>query len=420
MMRSVQTAVLLVVMLGGLRASAGVVVLDNWTAGDIEFIIRQTDGKEWRYTLPHGDVVPIPAAGPLGITFDAGGQPRRESLAANTIYCFAAQNNRLELAELRAPAVAGNPRQPGAAAAQPGAPSAQPLVPGAMRPAVARPPAAVAPTAPLVTIPVMIVADDQEPMAQEAWEKKIRARLADASAIFEHHCRVRFDPVAVGTWAVNPKEYMFDRAMGDFRNRVPLKPPVRLAIGFTSRFRWVPEEHRVGETGGPLFSHILIRNAVPGLSEPEQLEILVHELGHYLGAVHVPHSTSVMRPGLGDQKSRLRDFRIRFDAPNTLVMYLVAEEMRVHPIVTLAQLSPERKAALRGVYTAIAQAMPHDATAQQYLAILNVNLWMPPVFIVPAPKPPAKRPAPVPATRPAPPPTEIHASLSPAPPMRTE
>ena len=28
--------------------------------------IRQTDGKEWRYTLLHGDLVPVPAAGPLG------------------------------------------------------------------------------------------------------------------------------------------------------------------------------------------------------------------------------------------------------------------------------------------------------------------------------------------------------------------
>jgi hypothetical protein len=373
-----RTAALLLVGLGGLRASAGVVVLDNWTADDVEFTIRQTDGKEWRYTLPHGDLVPVPAAGPLGIAFESNGQPRRQTLAANTVHCFTSQDDRLELAELRAPVVGGNPLP-------------QPRSPAAKRPPAGSPlPAAVAPTDPVVTIPVMILADDHEPMAQAPWEKKIRARLAEASTIFEHHCRVRFEPVAVGAWPIDPKVFVFENSLAEFRSRVALKPPVRLAIGFTSRYQWVPGEHHMGGTCGPLFSHILIRNAVRGLSEPEHLEILVHELGHYLGAVHVPHSSSVMRPNLGDQKSRLRSFRIRFDAPNTLAMYLVAEQMRVRPIVSLAQLSPERKAVLRGVYTAISQAMPGDNTAQLYLTMLN--MWMPPLPPLPPPSPPPKRP----------------------------
>ena len=411
MIRSValRTAALLLAGLVGLRASAGVVVLDNWTADDVEFTIRQTDGKEWRYTLLHGDLVPVPAAGPLGIAFESNGQPRRQTLSANTIHCFTYQDNRLELAELRAPVLGGNPQprapsaQPMAPSAQPRAPSAQPMVPAAKRPPAGSPlPAAVAPTDPLVTIPVMILADDHEPMAQAAWEKKIRARLAEASTIFAHHCRVRFEPVAVGTWPIDPKVFVFENSLAEFRSRVPLKPPVRLAIGFTSRYQWMPGEYHMGGTRGPLFSHILIRDAVRGLSEPERVEVLVHELGHYLGAVHVPHSISVMRPSLGDQKSRLRSFRIRFDAPNTLAMYLVAEQMRLRPIVSLAQLSPERKAVLRGVYTAISQAMPNDPTAQQYLSVLN--MWAPPSPPLPPPSPPPTRPA-----------TSVtHASLPPA------
>jgi hypothetical protein len=217
----------------------------------------------------------------------------------------------------------------------------------------------------------MIFADSNEPLAQAPWEKQIRARLADASKIFEHHCRVRFEPAAAGRWQTDPHVFVFGKSLDEFMTHASVKPPARIAIGFTSRYQWVPGEVHLGGTRGPFFPYILIRNAMPGVSEPERLEVLVHELGHYLGAVHVPHSTSVMRPILGDQKSRLRSFRIRFDGPNTLAMYLVAEEMRIHPITSLSQLSPERKAALRGVYAAIIQAMPKDSTAQEYLTMLN-------------------------------------------------
>ena len=64
------------------------------------------------------------------------------------------------------------------------------------------------------------------------------------------------------------------------------------------------------------------------MSEAERLEILVHELGHFLGAVHTADGNSVMRPALGDRRARGRSFRIGFDAPNTLAMNLVADELR--------------------------------------------------------------------------------------------
>ena len=180
----------------------------------------------------------------------------------------------------------------------------------------------------------------------------------------------------MGTWQIDPKEFVFDKSLAEFRSQVSLQAarpagdrihqPLPLGAG--------REAH--GRHAGPaLLAHPHPQRG-HGLSEPEHLEILVHELGHYLGAVHVPQGVSVMRPILGDQKSRLASFRIRFDAPNTLAMYLVAEQMRIHPIMSLAQLSPERKAVLRGVYTAIAQAMPDDPTSQHYLAL--VNMWAPP------------------------------------------
>ena len=45
--------------------------------------------------------------------------------------------------------------------------------------------------------------------------------------------------------------------------------------------------------------------------------MLVHELGHFLGAVHSAESRSVMRPNIGDRQERVRSFHIGFDAPNT-------------------------------------------------------------------------------------------------------
>jgi hypothetical protein len=380
----VAASLLLVCGPGAGRAAAGVVVLDNRTQQDVEFTIRQTDGKDWRYTLLRGDLMPVPAAGRLGIAFESDGQPRRQELEVNTIYFFAGSEKHVDLVELRFPGAQGKAAGP-----------AQPA------PADPAHPAAVAPTDPVVTIPVVILADDNEPMAQAAWEKRIRSRLAEASKIFEHHCRVRFEPVAAGTWKTDPHIVVFEKSLQEFTARATPQPPARIAIGFTSRYQWVPGEMHLGATRGPLFPYVLIRNALQGVSEPERLEVLVHELGHYLGAVHAPQNVSVMRPNLGDQKSRLLNFRIRFDAPNTLVMYLVAEEMRIHPIVSLAQLSPERKAVLRAVYTAMgqvmAQAVPKDFTAAQYLAQLNSPApplpppWRSPTPSAPLPPSPERR-----------------------------
>ena len=56
---------------------------------------------------------------------------------------------------------------------------------------------------------------------------------------------------------------------------------------------------------GPLHTHILIREWKPR-TEPERLEVLVHELGHFLGACHSPENDSVMRPLLGDGRANLR------------------------------------------------------------------------------------------------------------------
>ncbi len=95
-------------------------------------------------------------------------------------------------------------------------------------------------------------------------------------------------------------------------------------------------------------------------SEPERLEVLVHELGHFLGAAHTADQSSVMRPRLGDRRSTAKSFRIGFDAYNTLVINLIAEEMRTRHIWSASILSPEAKTAVRGAYMALAKSIPSD------------------------------------------------------------
>ena len=67
-----------------------------------------------------------------------------------------------------------------------------------------------------------------------------------------------------------------------------------------------------------------------------------------------------MRPKLGDRRSASKAFRIGFDAPNTLVMSLIAEELRTRRIWHPSVLSPAAKTAVRGAYMALAQTIPQD------------------------------------------------------------
>jgi hypothetical protein len=223
------------------------------------------------------------------------------------------------------------------------------------------------------TIPVKILADDREPTVQRLWEKRYRDRVAAASDIIERCCNVRFKVVAVATWSSNNDIHDLGQLMDEFERKVRPEP-ARLVIGFTGQYQSLKGDTHMGGARGPFRSHVLIREWGRQITEPERLEILVHELGHYLGAAHSAEHQSVMRPDVSDRQSRMRSFQISFDASNAEALRLICAEMRQRPLVHLAQISPASKDRLRTLYRSLAGALPKDPAAPRYLAMLDQSL----------------------------------------------
>src|SRR5262249_31961693 len=142
-------------------------------------------------------------------------------------------------------------------------------------------------------------------------------------------------------------------------------------IGFTSQFQITKGRTHLGGTRGPLAHHILLREWSQYVTEPERLELLVHEVGHFLGAVHSPEQDSVMRVILGDKQARAKRFVIHYGRRTTLAINLIADEWRQHPLRSIWDVSADTKDRLRVVYEAINQALPDDPAAAQYIHILQ-------------------------------------------------
>jgi hypothetical protein len=222
----------------------------------------------------------------------------------------------------------------------------------------------------LHVIPVKILVDEEQRAVQQRWEERLRRQVARASELFETNFRVRFAVIAADQWRSDDSIRDFVASLKEFEQKASLDG-ARLAIGFTSQYRFQPGPLKLGGIRGPLATHLLIRDWPQHYTETEQREVLIHELGHYLGAVHSPAADSAMRPVLGDGKARSRQFTIQFDPLNTFVLYLVAEDLRRRPIRGLVDLSTTTKELLREAYADAARILPGDDTAVQYAALLT-------------------------------------------------
>lgn len=220
--------------------------------------------------------------------------------------------------------------------------------------------------APVLTIPVKVLVDDEEVQNEATWKERIRARLAAASEIFEPTARLRFEIVATERWDSDDATTDFTQSLTEFEAETTPEPGW-IAIGFTSQYNQPQGATKLGGTRGPFHRHLLMREWPQHVSERERLEVLVHELGHVLGCAHSPEQDSVMRPVLGDRVARLKDFIIGFDPLNTIAMWLIAEEMRLGRVHHMAGLSLTTRGELAEIYDALAKGLPKDPAAPVYL-----------------------------------------------------
>jgi hypothetical protein len=225
----------------------------------------------------------------------------------------------------------------------------------------------------IATVSVKILFDEAEILTDKAWETRMRRRFDDASRIFREHCFVEFRIVSVEKWRLPASANSLAEALEYFERTVEAAP-AQLAVGFLAERIAKPKDGHLGGTRGPLSHHLLVHERANQNTERECLELLVHELGHFLGAAHSPEINSVMRPVLGDRYARSPRFRIVFDPLNTMAMCVVSRELAAHPDLRMGELSVSAMEDLRRIYFNIDRALPKDPAAGQYLKMVKDRL----------------------------------------------
>jgi hypothetical protein len=328
-------------------ARADVIVLANRTGGQLALRFQPAASPAQQLSLAAGEVRPMFVQGRSLIEFNVLGQLKQYQLDVNSAYFFGRDaSGRVDMQKI------GLGEETNAAPAR--AAGA-----GGLR---ANPP----------VITVKILVDEEEPALQYAWEARLRRRVEAASEILYRHSGVRLKIVGVGTWNSDNSTNDFITSLTEFEKEVdPF--PARLAIGFTSQFSLVLGRVHMAGTRGPLHSHILVREGAPQIGEPERLEFLVHELGHFLGAAHSPEKASVMRPVLGDNQAGRTGFQIRFDPVNTLVIASIGEEMGRGNIQKFADLPADTKRRLQTIYAALARSLPEDPAGGHFMRLAEAT-----------------------------------------------
>ena len=332
-------------------AAADVIVLANRTGRELPLRFAPVNGSAQSVTLGIGENKPLFADGKANVSYSSPGGPKNYLADANCAYFFGRNNEgRIDMQRI-------------------GLGEDGTLARGHTLPGTAN-------QVQTTTYTVKILVDEDEPGRQVVWEHRLRRRVEAASAVLEKLFNVKLKVVAVGTWTSDNKTDDFMEALSEFEREVN-PAPARIAIGFSSQWKMVRGRMHMAGTRGPLHTHILVREGNPNISEPERLEFLIHELGHFLGAAHSPESGSVMRPVLGDKQAGRSDFRIQFDPVNTLTIAMICEEMRRRNLTKLAELSPDTKKRLGQIYMELARSLPDDPAAFQYAQMVKSDAGSP-------------------------------------------
>ena len=345
-----------------LPAQAGFAVITNRCSRSVSFSLAEPQSSAQRprqRTIEPGDVVSLVLSEPAELTYQAAGSQKSHAIAPNGIYYFGnIQGEAVELHEIGLTSPQSAPYEAWRV-------DSESRVNGSVNRAPSGQP-------PNVVIPVKILFDEDEVRKPSVWEKRMRARFDEASRIFAQHCFVQFKIVVVGSWGSDDTIDDLEKSLAEFERTVD-PAPARLAIGFTGQIKPRVIYPHLGGTRGPLHTHMLVREWVSRNSEAECLEVLVHELGHFLGAVHSPEPNSVMRSQLGDRQARSAKFRIVFDPLNTLAMCLVGEELGIQPQIKFFEMRNSTRNQLRKLYTELGRALPQDPTPLLYRRRLDAG-----------------------------------------------
>jgi hypothetical protein len=225
-------------------------------------------------------------------------------------------------------------------------------------------------------ITVKILVDDNEYRPRGVWEGQLRQRMEKASAVLEEHCGIKLKVVAADTWNSDDLQNDFERSLDEFEGAVT-PAPAQVAIGFSSQYPIAQGRVHMGGTRGPLHSHILLKERATNVLDVERLELLVHELGHFLGATHSAQVQSVMRPVISPGQQRAAGSHIRFDPANTLLMSLLSEEIRRRGVRKMADVSPATLRRMGEIYAAIEPATPNDPATGRFRQLIAAARFTP-------------------------------------------
>jgi uncharacterized protein YfiM (DUF2279 family) len=332
-------------------AGADVIVLANRSAQSIPVRVTPVSARPRELTIAAGEVVPLFVDGQAHLHFLSQKQQKQYLLDANSAYYFGTlADGQVDIHKIGL----GDDQANAGGRALPGTASA----------------------ASDVTIPVAIFVDEEEVARRRIWERRLQQRVEQASEILQRTCRVRLKVVAVDTWQSDNATTKFFESLAEFEKEAnPF--PGQLAIGFTSQYQVPRGRVHLGGTRGPFHSHILVREWSRHVGETERLELLVHELGHFLGALHSPELNSVMRPVLGDRKALRSNFKIQFDPVNTLVMAMIVEEARRRGVRDFNGLTMGTKRRLQQIYRSLKDTSPRDDTARKFARISDSSTISP-------------------------------------------
>ena len=223
---------------------------------------------------------------------------------------------------------------------------------------------------------VRLCVDDEQPLREHRWVKEYTERLEDASKILERSFGVKFEVVDHGKWDSDDKEVDFMRSLVELEREAPMGK-ADLVIGFTSQYQPILGRTHLGGGRGPITSHILMREWGQVVDHGERLELLLHELGHYLGASHSPENSSYMRPVIGRRTTPGGKLTGEMDPINTLIVAMFCEERFDHHAKSLAEFAPITKIRMHYAYKALNETVPADPSAlwlSQFLFPNEVDL----------------------------------------------